>query len=158
MVKNNDEGWMLPRRKPITKDVLDRAIGVEEEAASQEHQAREAWFDGQRGTVMLKLMDGRVFGAEPDFIPSLRGAAPTWLSDLRKSDDGVYLVVESLDLHISVDGLVMRIMEESPLSIKRSGARLAGLATSPAKAVASARNGRFGGRPRSKPKTTTQHG
>ena len=157
MVKD-DEGWMLPHRKPITKNVLDRAIGAEEEAASQEHQAREAWFDGQHGTVMLKLTDGRVFGAEPGFIPSLQGASPNQLTGLRASDDGVYLVIETLDLHISVDGLVTRIMEESPLAIKRSGARLAGLTTSPAKAVASARNGRLGGRPKSRPKTTVQHG
>ena len=157
MVKD-DGGWMLPQRKPITKDVLDRAIGAEEEAASQEHQAREAWFDGQHGTVMLKLTDGRVFGAEPGFIPLLQGTSPNQLTELRASNDGVYLVIETLDLHISVDGLVTRIMEESPLAIKRSGARLAGLTTSPAKAVASARNGRLGGRPKSRPKKTVQHG
>ena len=157
MVKENDEGWMPPQRRPVTKDVLDRAIGAEEEAASQEHQAREAWFDGQHGTVMLKLTDGRVFGAEPGFIPSLQGASPTQLAGLRASDDGAYLVIKALDLHVSVDGLVTRIIEESPLAIRRSGARLAGLTTSPAKAVASARNGRLGGRPKSKPKTV-QHG
>ena len=50
MVKD-DEGWTPPQRKPITKEVLDRAIGAEEDAASQEHQAREAWFDGQHGTA-----------------------------------------------------------------------------------------------------------
>jgi len=70
----------------------------------------------------------------------------------------VYLVVEDLDLHISVDGLVTRIMEESPLAIKRSGARLMGLTTSPAKAISSARSGRLGGRPKSKPKTAAQQG
>ena len=153
----DDEGWMLPQRKPITKDVLDRAIGAEEEAASQEHQAREAWFDGQHGTVMLKLTDGRVFGAEPGFIPSLHGASPIQLAGLRASDDGAYLVIKALDLHVSVEGLVTRIIEESPMAVRRSGARLAGLTTSAAKAVASARNGRLGGRPKSKPKTV-QHG
>jgi hypothetical protein len=60
----------------------------------------------------------------------------------------VYLVVEELDLHISVDGLVTRIMECSPLAIKRSGARLAGRTTSSAKATASRDNGRLGGRPK----------
>ena len=156
MVKD-DEGWMLPQRKPVTKDALDRAIDAEEEAASQEHQAREAWFDRQHGTIMLKLTDGRVFGAEPAFIPSLHGASATQLAGLHASDDGAYLVIKALDLHVSVDGLVTRIIEESPMAIRRSGARLAGLTTSPAKAVASARNGRLGGRPRSKPKTV-QHG
>ncbi len=157
MVKEN-EGWTLPRRKPVTKEPLDRAISAEEEAASREHQAQEAWFDRSHGTVMVKLRDGRVFGAEPGFIPSLHGASPEQLGGLRASDDGVYLVVESLDLYINVDGLVTRIMEESPLAIKRSGARLAGLATSAAKAAASARNGRLGGRPKSKPKTSVQFG
>ena len=91
MVKDNDESWTLPQRKTITKEVLDCAIGAEEEAASSKHQAREAWFDGQHGTM------------------------------------------------------VTRIMEKSPLAIKRFAARLAGLATSPTKALASVRNGRLRG-------------
>jgi hypothetical protein len=138
MMKDNDETWTLPQRKPITKEVLDRATEAEEKAAFREHHAREAWFDRQHGTVMLKLTDGRVFGAEHDFIPSLREAVPEQLSELRASEDGMFL-----------------IMEESPLAIRRSGARLAGLTTSVAKAVASARNGRLGGRPKSK---VRQHG
>jgi hypothetical protein len=158
MVKSNDENWMLPQRKPITKDVLDRAINTEEAAALKEHHAQEAWFDHQHGTVMLKLTDGRVFGAEPGFIPSLRDVALEQLNGMRASENGVFLVVEGLDLYITVDGLVTRIMEESPLAIRRSGARLAGLTTSAAKAVTSARNGRLGGRPKSKPKAVAQRG
>jgi hypothetical protein len=156
VVKDSDRDWALPHRKPITQEVLDRAIDAEEEAASREHQARDAWFDRQHGAVMLKLTDGRIFGAEPAFIPSLHDVSPQQLGGLRASDNGIYLVVEALDLHLSVDGLVTRIMEESPLAIKRSGARLAGLTTSPAKAASSARNGRLGGRPKSKPKAAAQ--
>jgi hypothetical protein len=148
MVKDSDAEWTLPKRMPITKEVVDRAINAEEAAGSQEHRAQEAWFDRQHGTVMLKLTDGRVFGAEPGFIPAMKNASPKQLGGLRASDNGVYLVVEELDLHISVDGLVTRIMECSPLAIKRSGARLAGRTTSSAKAIAARDNGRLGGRPK----------
>ena len=126
MVKDNEESWTLPQRKAITKGVLDRAIGAEEEAASSEHQAREAWFDGQHGTVMLKLLDGWVFEAEPGFIPSLQGASPKQLSGLRASADGTYLVVADLDLHINVDGLVTRIMENRRLPSNAPGHALLG--------------------------------
>ena len=87
--------------------------------------------------------------------PVAHGASPKQLCSLRALKDGTLLVVAELDLHISVDGLVTRIMEESPQAIRRSGARLAGLATSAAKATASARNGRLGGRPKTK---AQQHG
>jgi Protein of unknown function (DUF2442) len=150
MAVNDDDagGWALPRRKPITKEALDRAIAVEEEIASREHHARDAWFDRDHDVVVLVLTDGRVFGAERKLIPALRDASPRQLRALRATTDGVFLTVESLDLHISVDGLVTRLMEESPATIRRAGARLAGMTTSPAKAAASARNGRMGGRPR----------
>jgi hypothetical protein len=69
--------------------------------------------------------------------------------------DGTFLILAELDLHISVDGLVTRIMDASPQAIRRSGARLAGSASSTAKAASSARNGRLGGRPKSK---VPQHG
>ena len=133
MVKDNDADWTPPRRKPIARAGLDRAIRAEEDAAAREHQAQDAWYDLGRGTVMVKLRDGRVFGAGSVLISSLRGASPAQLGGLRASDDGAYLVVEALELRISVDGLVTRLMEGSPLAVKRSGARLAGLATSPAK-------------------------
>lgn len=85
-----DEGWTLPKRKPITREVLDRAIAADKNAALREHQAREAWFDSQHGTVMLKLRDGHVFGAEQGFIPSLHGASPTQLDSLGASEDGTF--------------------------------------------------------------------
>ncbi len=83
MVKHKDEDWTLPQRKPITKEVIDRSIRAEDDAAAREHQAQEAWFDRGHGAVMLKLTDGRVFGSDPKFIPSLHGASPQQLEPLR---------------------------------------------------------------------------
>jgi Protein of unknown function (DUF2442) len=150
MVKNDD--WVLPRRRAITKATLDRAIATEEAVAPQEHHARLAWFDRQHDVVAMVLTDGRVFGAERGLIPSLRDASPRQLGGLQTTEDGAFLVVDDLDLHINVDGLVTRLLEESPSDVRRLGGRLAGMATSSAKAAASARNGRLGGRPRREPR------
>jgi hypothetical protein len=136
VVKNS--GWELPHRKPITGEVLDRVIAAEEEIAPLEHHAQHAWVDRNHDLVMMLLTDGRVFGAARRLIPSLQDA----------STRGAFLVVPDLDLHISVDGLVTRLMEESPATIRRAGARLAGKTTSTLKAAAAARNGKLGGRPK----------
>ena len=105
-----------PRRRPITKEVLGRAIDAEEAAAFDKHQAQDAWFDHEHGTVILKLTDGRVFGAERSFIPSLQGASSKQLDCLQASANGMYVGLKDLNLHINVDGLVARIMEEAPIA------------------------------------------
>jgi len=146
VVKNS--GWELPHRKPITGEVLDRVIAAEEEITPLEHHAQHAWVDRNHDLVMMLLTDGRVFGAARRLIPSLQDASTRDLNGLRATDDGAFLVVPDLDLHISVDGLVTRLMEESPATIRRAGARLAGKTTSTLKAAAAARNGKLGGRPK----------
>lgn len=150
MVKVKEEvgGWDLPRRKPITKEVVNRAIAAEDTAALGEHHAQTAWFDREHDVVTMMLTDGRVFGAERRLIPSLNDVTPEQLLTLCTTVDGVFLFVEELDLHINVDGLVTRLMEKSPATVRRAAGRLTGMATSPAKAASSARNGHLGGRPK----------
>jgi hypothetical protein len=150
MVKVNDKsgGWDLPRRKPITRETVDRAITAEDTAALGEHRARIAWYDREHDVVTMVLTDGRVFGAERHLIPSLRDVTPNELRTLCATEDGVFLFVEQPDLHINVDGLVTRLLEQSPATVRRTAGRLTGKATSPAKAASSARNGHLGGRPK----------
>ena len=96
----------------------------------------------------IELMDGRIFGATRDRIPSLGPATHRQLGNLVVVLDGAFLALEELDLHIGVDALVTRLMEEFTV-IRRVAARQAGRGTSAAKAAASAENGRLG-RPRRK--------
>jgi hypothetical protein len=148
MVMTKNGGWKMPRRKPITEKTVAQAIVSEAVRAASEHCARAAWYDRMHDAVILLLRDGRVFGAERAGIPSLAEANPRQLRTLQVTDDGAFLWMPPLDLHISVDGLVTRLVESSPATLRRSAAKSAGTATSPAKAAAARRNGRLGGRPR----------
>lgn len=148
MVMTKDAGWRAPRRKAITEKTIDRAIAVEAVRATNEHRARAAWYDRMHDAVILLLRDGRIFGAERIRIPALAEANARQLRNVQVTDDGGFLSMPLLDLHISVDGLVTRLMESSPSTLRRSAAKSAGATTSPAKAEAARRNGRLGGRPR----------
>ncbi len=148
MVVKKDRDWRPPRRKPITATAVDRAIAAETVRAAGEHRARVAWYDRAHDAVILLLRDGRIFGAERTRIPSLAEARPRLLRTLQVTGDGAFLAVPACDLHINIDGLVTRLMESSPATLRRTAASSAGATTSPAKAEAARRNGRLGGRPR----------
>lgn len=147
-IEHPEDDWTLPRRKPLTQEVFDQAIASEEKLSSREHQAKSAWFDRRRGLVIIHLADGRVFGAEREQIPSLQEASQKQLGSLQATEDGAFLFVAGLDLHVNVDGLVSRLMEGSPTTLQRVGAGIAGRTRSASKAAAAVRNGQLGGRPR----------
>ena len=148
MTPRKADAWTMPRRTPITSERIDRAIATEAERSAGEHRARAVWYDRAHDAVVLLLCDGRIFGAERARIPSLAAATPSQLRRMQVTEDGVFLAVPATDLHINVDGLVTRLLEGSPATLRRAAARSAGEATSPAKAQAARRNGRLGGRPR----------
>ena len=144
----NNVGWKAPRRKPTTAKTVDRAIAAEAARAASEHRARTAWHDRTHDAIVLLLDDGRIFGAERTRIRCLAETTPHQLRTLQVTDDGAFLAVPAADLHINVDGLVVRLLEGSPAELRRSTIRNAGGMTSQAKAPAARKNGRFGGRPR----------
>lgn len=135
MTPKKPDPWRFPKRAPVTDAVAARATANEEAHAAHEHRAREVWFDRSHDAVLIKLTDGRVFGATRDRIPSLAAASPRQVKGLSVAMDGAFLVLEELDLHIGVDGLVTRLMEESGTMLRRAAARQAGRGRSVAKAA-----------------------
>jgi hypothetical protein len=138
----------MPRRTPIARKEVDRALAAEAARAAHEHHARAIWYDLAHDAVVLLLRGSRVFGAGRARIPSLAEATPRQLRTLQVTEGGALLVLPACDLHIAVDGLVIRLLEGSPAALRRSAARSAGATTSAAKTAAARRNGRLGGRPR----------
>jgi hypothetical protein len=137
MTMRKDDGWRMPRRTPITRKEVDRALAAEAARAAHEHHARAVWYDLAHDAVVLLLRDGRVFGAERARIPSLAEATPRQCRTLQVTEDGALLVSPACDLH----GLVTRLLEGSPAALRRSAARSAGATTSAAKTAAARRTG-----------------
>ena len=95
---------------------------------------------------MVDLSSGILFAFPVQRIPALRRATPAALAAVTVSASGSTLHWESLDVDLSVAGLLLSAVE--PGERVRQLAAEAGRATSPAKTAAARANGRRGGRPR----------
>lgn len=109
-------------------------------------RAVSASYDRRTGRVMVELTSGFVFGFPADAVPELVKAKPVILAAVEVSPGGSGLHWEALDVDLSVAGLLLSAVGQSDKV--RELARLAGTATSPAKAAAARANGAKGGRPR----------
>ncbi len=124
-------------------------------AAARRHETRErkegrravsASYNRATGRVMVELTGGFVFGFPTRSIPQLATASPTVLATVEVSPGGSGLHWETLDVDLSVPGLLLSSIGRADKA--KELARVAGRATSPAKAAAARANGAKGGRPR----------
>ena len=132
-----------------------RAEILRQIAAARAHEIRErkigrravsASYDRRTGRVMVELTSGFVFGFPTRAIPELATASADMLAAVAVTPGGSGLHWEALDVDLSVPGLLLSSVGQSDKV--RELARLAGRATSPAKAAAARTNGAKGGRPR----------
>ncbi|HTR76961.1 MAG TPA: DUF2442 domain-containing protein [Gemmatimonadaceae bacterium] len=114
-------------------------------------RALAAYYDRRARRVMMELTTGYLFGFPVGSIPALANAAPQDLSAVEVSPGGGGLHWESLDVDLSVPGLLLSAIGRSQRFSEL--ARLAGQTRSRAKAAASRANGAKGGRPRSPAKS-----
>ena len=103
-------------------------------------------YDHRVGRVIVDLTNGYLFGFPAKSIPALAKATPAQLAQVELSPAGSGLHWEALDVDLSISGLLMASVR--PSDKMRELARLAGSATSLAKAAAARKNGAKGGRPR----------
>lgn len=106
-------------------------------------RAETARYDPLRDRVVLDLDNGCTFAFPPRLIQGLESAREDQLAEIELLGAGYGLHWESLDVDISISGLLAGIFGTRAYMAAR-----AGRATSTAKAAAARANGARGGRPR----------
>jgi hypothetical protein len=137
----------MARKDESTKGGLERlnqaAILRTHEADRVEPRAEGATYDRDRGLVLVILPGGFAFGFPPGAVEGLQSATAQELSQVRISPSGDGLHWDSLDVDVSLTGLMMRA-----LNLREWAPRILGQIRSEAKARAARKNGLKGGRPR----------
>lgn len=118
-----------------------RAASIEPRAVDVEYRAREH-------ALRIELTNGAAVTLPVKLIPSLRRAAAHHVRAVEILRRGGGLHWEGLDLDLSVPGLLSTVFA-GPEWLAELG-RIGGRRSSAAKAAAARRNGRKGGRPRTR--------
>ncbi|WP_304177603.1 DUF2442 domain-containing protein [Phenylobacterium aquaticum] len=112
-------------------------------AAQVEPRAASARYDRRQGRIVVALTNGCTFAFPPRLAQGLEGATDEQLAAFEILGAGYGLHWESLDVDLSIPGLLAGLF-----GAKSYMARHAGQARSPAKSAAARVNGAKGGRPR----------
>jgi len=120
-------------------DALDRGKA----ARLHEPRAAAARYDRASERVVVELTNGCTFAFPPRLAQGLGNAAEDQLAQVELLGSGTGLHWETLDVDLSVPGLLAGL-----LGTRAYMARHAGQVRSPAKAAAARANGAKGGRPR----------
>jgi hypothetical protein len=113
--------------------------------AMREPRAIAAHFDSDSGRIIVDLTNGCVFEFPADLVEGLQNVSSADIAAVELLGAGTGLHWETLDIDISVQGLLAGIF-----GTRAHMARIAGSVASPRKAQSSRTNGAKGGRPRKK--------
>ena len=127
----------------ITDAQIDGAVERGKRALATEPRAASVCYERQLDRIVVDLTNGCTFAFPPRVAQGLEQATPDQLADVEILGKGYGLHWESMDLDLSIAGLLAGIF-----GTKSHMARQAGQTTSPAKAAAARANGAKGGRPR----------
>lgn len=125
-----------------------RASRAGRRTAKTEPRAARATYRARGDAIRIELTNGAVITLPVKLIPELKRAARSDVRSVEVLGRGSGLHWESLDLDLSVPGLVSSVFA-GPEWMAELG-RIGGRRSSSAKAAAARRNGRKGGRPRAR--------
>lgn len=127
----------------LTDAQIDAALERGRSASVYEPRAASVRYDGNLGRVMVDLTSGCSFAFPARLAQGLETATDEQLAQVEILGAGYGLHWGALDVDLSIPGLLAGLF-----GTRAHMARLAGQATSPAKAAAARANGTKGGRPR----------
>lgn len=127
----------------LTDAEIGAALKRGKRARLTEPRAASARYDSQRDRMIVELTNGCTFSFPPRLAQGLEKATRDELAQVEILGAGYGLHWEALDADLSVPGLLSGLF-----GTRSHMARIAGKATSPAKAAAARVNGAKGGRPR----------
>lgn len=116
-------------------------------AIATEPRAKSARYDKATGRVIVDLTNGCSFAFPVHRVQGLEGASAKALAEVEVLGLGLGLHWASLDVDLSVPGLLAGVFGTKAWLDRRRAAK-AGSARTSAKAAAARRNGAKGGRPR----------
>jgi hypothetical protein len=131
----------------VTDAQLEAAETSGRKMLETEPRASSAHYDQATGRVVVDLVNGCTYAFPTHFVQHLHGASPEALAGVEVDGLGFNLHWPALDADLYVPALVSGIFGTRAW-MTRELARVAGQATSPAKAAAARANGAKGGRPR----------
>ena len=137
-------GWI----KKELRSNFARASRAGRQAAKMEPRAARATYRARDNSLLIALTNGAAITIPVKLIPGLKRAAASDVRSVEVLGRGGGLHWESLDLDLSVPALVSSVFA-GPEWMAELG-RIGGARSSAAKAAAARRNGRKGGRPRSR--------
>jgi Protein of unknown function (DUF2442) len=126
---------------------LERAERAGQAMLAAEPRAAAARFDQATGRIIVELTNGCLYAFPPGLVQDLRQASAAQLAGVQVDGQGFNLHFPALNADLYVPALVAGVFGTSEW-MTRGLARIAGSATSPAKASAARANGAKGGRPR----------
>lgn len=137
-----------------TIEFVSNAVYAKLQAQSDDNNAKpkryeSVHYDEKRRSIVLALVGGVELALPVAAIDELANVAPKHLKEARLSVSGDTIVFAAADVHISTDGLVRDMLAQIPREvIAAQFATSGGARTSAAKKLASAANGKLGGRPK----------